>query len=291
MTVCVYVNMYVYVLVLTCACMHYTPVQVLVVLCNEIQMAFSGRSLCTISNSALFCTTLLKTACCQLEQSANTATSPPAPSQKLHLSPGGLPFSSPRSNGSVVRTHSRRSSAGGGVEGVDGGGRDVLGRSKPIPIQRQMSSRLRRERDSVTSQNYFPNSTCGVGSAATSYTSPHLPQSWSVISRNGGRGSYQTPNSFRSWVIIPEPSDSELSGYEADVERGTHNVEMAESCGEMEGGELKDGELLHSLTSFLVPPEVKQRVWILLPIWYCIDLLRENISKGLTPQGFVTFPT
>ena len=254
-------------------------------LCNDVHTAFSGRSLCTISNSALFCTTLLKTACCQQEQQpASSDTSATLQSSKPYLSPGSV--SSRRSSGSTVRTHSRKSSSGGGgggVEGVDGGeGRNILGRSKPIPIQRQTNSRLKRDRDSATSQNFFPNSTCGVGStAATSYSSP---QSWSIVGSNGGAG---TPRSFRSWVIIPEPGDSDQSGYEADIERGTHNVEMAESCGEMEDSDLKDGELLRSLTSYLVPPEVQQRVWILDPIWYCIDLLRENVSMGLTLQGFV----
>ena len=115
-----------------------------------------------------------------------------------------------------------------------------------------------------------------------------------IIGSNGrdrggsGASRHHTPRSFRSWVIIPEPHNSELeSGYEADVERGTHTIEVAESCGEMEDAELKEGELLRSLTSYLVPTEVKQRVWILLPVWYCIDLLRENVSRGLSPQGSV----
>ena len=274
--------------------------QVLEMLCKEVHTAFSGRSLCTISNSALFCTTLLKTACCHHNhQAAGADISPPTQRQRPLLSPGGhLSFSSPRSNGSAVRTHSRKSSSGGGVQGVDmvdGGGRDVLGRSKPIPIQRQTSSRLKRDRDSMTSRGFFPNSTCGVGSTAgASHTSPtYFPQSWSVVSGNsGGRGgnTHQTPKSFRSWVIIPEPSDSELSGYEADVERGSHNIELAESCGEMDEEEGREGELLRSLTSCLVPPEVQKRVWILQPIWYGIDLLRENVSRGLTPLGWVISP-
>ena len=270
-------------------------------LCKEVHTTLSGSNLCSISNSPLYCTALLKAACCQqqeLSAAANTRNFPHSQSRNFHLSPaiGGLTISSsPRSGSSVARTYSRKSSAdgenGGGGGGGGGGGRDVLGRSKPIPIQRQEGSRLKRERDSsTTSQNYFPNSTCGVGSATTghAHTSPYLPQSWSIIS---GGASYQaTAASYRSWVIIPEPTDSELSGYEADVERGSHhNVEVAESCGDMEEeeGNLKEGELLRSLTSYLVPPEVQQRLWILPPIWQCIDLLRENISKGLSPHGFV----
>lgn len=85
-------------------------------------------------------------------------------------------------------------------------------------------------------------------------------------------------------MIIPEPSDSELSGYEADVERGSHSLELAESCGDMEE-ELEEGEMLRSLTSYLVPPEVQQSVWLLPPIWHCIELLRENISKGPSTHG------
>ena len=266
-------------------------------LCNEVNTTFSGRSLCSISNSAVLCTALLKAACCQPEQSpVDVSRSPSQRPQRPGLSPGvgGGLFASPRSNGSTARTHSRKSSSGGGVgvgvDGVDGvGSRNVLGRSKPIPIKRQRS---KRDRESMTSQGFFPNSTCGVGSA--SYTSPaFFPQSWSIISSNGrdrlGSGGkvsrHQTPRSYRSWVIL---NDSELeSGYEADVERGTHNIEIAESCGEMEDRELKEGELLRSLTSYLVPTEVKQRVWIVLPIQYCIDILSENVNRGLSPQGLV----
>ena len=264
-------------------------------LCNDVNISFSGRSLCSISNSAVLCTALLKAACCQPEHPPVDVS--PSPSQRLHR-PAGLSsgvggglFASPRSNGSTARTHSRKSSSGGGgvgVDVVDGVvSRNVLSRSKPIPIKRQRS---KRDRDSVTSQGFFPNSTCGVGSA--SYTSPaFFPQSWSIIGSNGrdrfgsgGKGSHHhTPQSYRSWVIL---NDSEMeSGYEADVEHGTHNVEIAESCGEMEDGELKEGELLQSLTSYLVPSEVKQRVWILLPIQYCIDILSENVNRGLSPQG------
>ena len=271
-------------------------------LCKEVNTTFSGKSLCSISNSALLCTALLKAACCHTEQSSISDASSPTPSRRVQwpgLSPGvaaghaaGL-FASPRSNGSAVRTHSRKSSSGGGgvgagVDAVDGvGSREGLGRSKPIPIQRQRS---KRERESMTSHGFFPNSTCGIGSTSPAY----FPQSWSIISNNsrdrGGSGGsrHHTPRSYRSWVIIPDPNDSELeSGYEADVERGTHNIEVAESAGEMEDGELKEGELLRSLTSYLVPAAVKQRVWILLPIWYCIDLLSENVARGLSPQGSV----
>ena len=264
-------------------------------LCRDIHTAFSGRSLCSISNSPLLLTALLKASCCLQDYTAAQDSL----SQRPFLSPGGAPsnfLSSPRSNGSsgAVRTHSRKSSlGGGGVDNVDGvgSGREMLGRSKPIPIQ-QRQRMAKHDRESFPSQGFFPNNTCGVGSTA-SYTSP--PQSWSVIGSNerdriGSRGAgsqRQTPRSYRSWVIIPEQSDSELeSGYEADVERGSHNIEVAESCGEMEDAELREGELLRSLTSYLVPPEVRQRVWIMLPIWNCINLLRESVSQGLSPQGY-----
>ena len=92
--------------------------------------------------------------------------------------------------------------------------------------------------------------------------------------------------SLRSWVMVPEIEEAELSGYEADVEGGCHSLEVAESCGEMEGGEgLGEGQLLRSLTSYLVPTEVQQRVWLLLPIMHCIDLLRECVCKGPSTHG------
>ena len=276
--------------------------QKLEVLCEDVHTAFSGRSLCSISNSALLCTALLKVACCLQEQTLQDTLSSSAssqqPSQQRQLpSSGGAPshlFSSPHSHNSR-RTHSRKSSSGGGgVDVVDGmaSGREMFGRSKPIPIQqRQMKQMAKPDRESLPSQGFFPNSTCGVGS--TSYTSPsYFPQSWSVIGSNGrdrvgsGGSRRQTPRSYRSWVMIPEPADLELeSGYEADVERGSHSIEVAESCGEMEDDQLREGELLRSLTSYLVPPEVKQRVWIMLPIWNCVDLLQESVSQGLSLQG------
>ena len=275
--------------------------QKLELLCDEVHTAFSGRSLCTINNCPLLCTALLKAACCLPEHEDIPISSLPS-QQPSFLSPssGGGPsnlISSPRSNGSSVRTHSRKSSSGGGggggVDRVDGVGcaREMFGRSKPIPIQQRHSRTVKQDRESLPSQGFFPNNTCGVGSS--SYVSPaHFPQSWSIIGSNGrdgimsGGSRRQTPRSYKSWVILSEPSESELeSGYEADVERGSHTVEVAESCGEMEDGELREGELLRSLTSYLVPTEVRQRVWAMQPIWNCIDLLQKSVSEGLSPQG------
>ena len=266
--------------------------------------SFSGRSLCSISNSPLLCTALLKASCCLQQYTPQDSSTPSFSQQRSSLlSPGGGPsnyLSSPHSNGgssiaATVGTHSRKSSlgGGGGVDRTDGVGsaREMFGRSKPIPIQQRQSRPAKLERESLPSQGFFPNNTCGMGSS--SYVSPaHFPQSWSIIGSNGrdgvlsGGSHRQTPKSYRSWVIIPEPSDSELeSGYEADVERGSHTVEVAESCGEMEDGELREGELLRSLTTYLVPTEVRQRVWIMVPIWHCVDLLEKSVAQGLSPQG------
>lgn len=286
-------------------------------LCQDVHTTFSGRNFCSIANSPLLCTALLKTSCCipaynpqqdTSPSSSSSSNSQPSSSQKHILSPGCPSnfISSPRSYGSsAARTHSRKSSSGGGggggVDTVDGmaSGRDIFGgRSKPIPIQQRLTQRgagKHIDRESLPSQGFFPNNTCGVGS--TSYNSPaYFPQSWSVIGSNGrdrmgsGGSRKQTPHSYRSWVVISDPLKSEdlESGYEADVERGSHNIEVAESCGEMEDNQLREGELLRSLTSYLVPSEVRQRVWIMLPIWNCIDLLRDCVTHGLSPQGSVT---
>ena len=92
--------------------------------------------------------------------------------------------------------------------------------------------------------------------------------------------------SLRSWVMVPEVGEAELSGYEADVEGGVHGLEVAESCGEVEEGEgLERGQLVRSLTSYLVPAEVQQRVWLLQPIMHCIELLRECVLKGPSTHG------
>lgn len=261
--------------------------QSLDMLCKDVQTALSGSNLCSISNSPLYCTTLLKTACCQKDVAPDKASPSSRPHRRVSME--GFPLlSSSRGSGNGGRPRSVESGGGGGGgkggEGGGGGGvgREIFGRSKPIPIQMQTSSPWRRH--SLHSSNMFPH---GGGSATTSY-SPHLLHSWAVLSGVWGGGvggsSVHTTGSLRSWVMVSEPSDSELSGYEADVERGSHSVELAESCGDMEE-ELEEGELLRSLTSYLVPPEVQQRVWLLPPIWHCIELLRENVSKGPSTHG------
>ena len=66
------------------------------------------------------------------------------------------------------------------------------------------------------------------------------------------------------------------AGYEADVEVGLMNVtEMGESCDERE-----EGQLVHCLTTCLVPPEVQQRLWITQPLQHCISLLKESLKVG-----------
>ena len=81
------------------------------------------------------------------------------------------------------------------------------------------------------------------------------------------------PSSLKSWVLVSW-SDSDLSGYEADVERG---VEMEESCEET----ADESHLLSSLTSYLVPLEVQQRLWSEIPMWHCVELLKEGMKHGV----------
>ena len=74
-------------------------------------------------------------------------------------------------------------------------------------------------------------------------------------------------------------SDSELSGYEGDVEQGTcHLTEVGESCDEA----TEEGQLLQSMTTYVVPVEVQQRLWTTLPLQHCIRLLQETMKEGIT---------
>jgi len=75
-------------------------------------------------------------------------------------------------------------------------------------------------------------------------------------------------------------SDSELSGYEGDVEQGTcHCPEVGESCDEA----TEESQLLQSMTTYFVPVEVQQRLWTTRPLQHCIRLLQENTSRGISP--------
>ena len=77
-------------------------------------------------------------------------------------------------------------------------------------------------------------------------------------------------------------SDSDLSGYEADVERGSSCfTEAGESGGEERGGgEGSEGALEQSLVNYLVPPEVQQPLWSIVPLGHCIEVLRESLREG-----------
>ena len=52
-------------------------------------------------------------------------------------------------------------------------------------------------------------------------------------------------------------------------------TEVGESCDEKE-----ESQLFESLTTYLVPPEVQQRLWVHLPLQHCISLLRESLKAG-----------
>ena len=54
-----------------------------------------------------------------------------------------------------------------------------------------------------------------------------------------------------------------------------YQTEVGESCDERE-----ESHLVQSLTTYLVPPEVQQRLWIHLPLQHCITLLRESLKAG-----------
>lgn len=108
---------------------------------------------------------------------------------------------------------------------------------------------------------------------------PNSFRSWSILSSNSHHWSSRDgPSSFRSWVVI-SMSDSELSGYEGDVEQGTcHCPEVGESCDEA----AEESQLLQSMTTYFVPVEVQQRLWTTRPLQHCIRLLQESMREGIT---------
>ena len=136
------------------------------------------------------------------------------------------------------------------------------------PNRQQATIRRRRpsKRDSTTSFS----STGGnpFRRRMSSFTENSL-RSWSVVDP-------VAESSLQSWVVI---SDSDLSGYEADVERGatSYLTEAGESCDELE-----ESQLLSSLTSYLVPPEVCRQLWSLTPLSHCLELLKESMKGGLS---------
>lgn len=90
-----------------------------------------------------------------------------------------------------------------------------------------------------------------------------------------------------SFSIIPCSVPTLLTncsaGYEADVER--HSVDQGESCdGEGVGG-LPPMNLPSS--PYVIPSEVLQRLWTVVPLEHCIHLLRETLKGGINKNRWV----
>lgn len=67
-------------------------------------------------------------------------------------------------------------------------------------------------------------------------------------------------------------SDMETSGYDGDTDGGGEESS--------DGGKpLDEGQLLQSVTQYLVPKEVRKPVKLWAPILYCVELLRECVDK------------
>ena len=210
--------------------------------CGEVHSSLAGSRIFSIANGYKYCTTLLKTAC--RLQSRQQGEKPVSPPDAMSARP-------------TDSSSSRQK-----VEKLESSGKDS---SKPIPIRRRRPSK----RESTNSRG----SLVGSKSFQASRT-PHSEASvgsWSLVDSVSGSSSLQ------DWVVI-SMSDSELSGYEADVERGTTFwSEVGESCDELE-----ESQLLQSLTSYLVPAEVQQKLWLLAPLYQCIELLRESMKGNVT---------
>ena len=209
--------------------------------CSEVHSSLAGSRIFSVANGYKYCTTLLKAAChLQPRPQGDKPVSPPATS------------SAQSTDASSLRQK---------AEKLESSGRDL---TKPIPIRRRRPSK----KESTNSGGSF----VGSRSFQASKT-PHSETSvgsWSLVDSVAG-------SSLQDWVLV-SMSDSELSGYEADVERGTTFwSEVGESCDELE-----ESQLLQSLTSYLVPVEVQQKLWLLAPLYQCIELLRESMKGSVT---------
>lgn len=211
--------------------------KVLEVHCEEVHHALLSGGICSISNGHRYCTTLLKTACCFKQPQLHEADKSPS---RHKTSTPVLMNAKP----SVLEGSSSKEP------------------SKPIPIRKRRSS----TRDSVSSMSSVESEM--KRRVSTSILDASL-KSWSFVDSAPG-------SSSKSWVMI-SMSDSELSGYEGDVERGTNALtEVGESC-----DELDESQLLQSLTNYLVPMELRERLWSLKPLFHCIELLRDGVKKGI----------
>ncbi len=78
---------------------------------------------------------------------------------------------------------------------------------------------------------------------------------------------------FYSFIVFPP-------GYEADGEHDQRTgTEIGESCDEHE---LSSQVIFPPFPACFVPVEVRQRLWSTVPLYQCINLLKESIKAGLT---------
>lgn len=276
--------------------------------CKDVQTSLQDSHLCAIANGHLYCTALLKVAChlpqnrdSSNQQSRETSPhmdgdSPALSSARTSIPRNGgtqqlpqmIPASVPRDSGanqplqtvpsSVPRDSILHQSKQRPID-IPGARKTksppIVSSSLPVtaplmvpPGKTAFVRRRRSSKDvSISSFNDLPISVTPYPGLGTSMGESSLA-SWSVI----------TEGSLRSWVIVSSPkSDSELSGYEADIEKGgTNQTEVGESADELE-----ESQLLSSLTSYLVPSSVQQRLWLMRPVLYCIELLREGMKGGM----------
>ena len=221
--------------------------QKLEIYCNEVQEALMGGCICSVTNGHQYITALLKSACCFWHQS-QTQTQPNTDSPPSYSS-----ATIPGSDGTKQKH-------------TDTGGRE-LGRKDSISRGRKRTNRTE------------PWSISGHSPLAQNLSLPNSFKSLSILNSNSHCRSVESgPSSFKSWVIL-SMSDSELSGYDGDVEHGTcHLTEVGESCDEA----VDESQLLQSMPTYLVPVEVQQRLWFTVPLQHCIRLLEESMREGIT---------
>ena len=219
--------------------------QKLEIYCYDVQEALMGGCICSITNGHQYITALLKSACCFWHQGQTQPNNNSPPSYSSATTPG---------SSGVKQKHS------------DSRSRE-LGRKDSIPRGRRHMNKTE------------PWSISGHSPLTQNLSLPTSFKSWSILNSNSHcPGVESGPSSFKSWVIL-SMSDSELSGYEGDVEHGTcHLTEVGESCDEA----VDESQLLQSMPTYLVPVEVQQRLWFTVPLRFCIQLLQESMKEGIT---------
>ena len=96
-------------------------------------------------------------------------------------------------------------------------------------------------------------------------------------------------------LIDTGEGESDASGYEGDIEfcveqwwNGDERYELDDEGEEEESRVAGVGSSLqNSITLARVPGEVRRRIWMEVPIWQCVDLLKECLFDEETAEKWL----